>query len=391
MSRLTTILSICVAHLIYGLSFLVPKKENLWVCVGWHTGHEREMFADNSKYFFLHVHDAHKNIRIVWLARDRALATILTEAGYEAYCIHSLKGALCALKAQYTIIDAYLENRFWKYTGGSKIIQLWHGKGMKKTGYDSAYGTRSRSAFLQPGFFAPLSRLVATSPYIAELMKSTFAVPQEKIIETGLPRDDVLFRTIKGAEIDAHTELNDRINTVRTAGIKKIFLYAPTFRPDGSNPLLSLAMAELEVALTEQNSHLLLLLHPKFARKDIGTKETFIHISYLSPGFDVYPYLKNVDVLITDYSSLYVDFLLLDRPMIFYTYDFDTYSIEMGLHEDYLSLTPGPHPKSFEELLGAIKENDTSADDRARVRQTLFTHCDGDSSERVFEAITTKD
>ncbi len=68
------------------------------------------MFADNSKYFFLHVHEAHKNIRIVWLARDRALATILTEAGYEAYCIHSIKGVFYALKAQYTIIDAYLEN-----------------------------------------------------------------------------------------------------------------------------------------------------------------------------------------------------------------------------------------------------------------------------------------
>lgn len=387
MKSFSTLLYICTAHFIYRLSFLVPKTDNLWVCIGWHTGREREIFADNSKYFFLHVNEAHEDIRIIWLARDRALATILREHGYEAYCIHSLKGALCALRASYTIIDAYLENRFWKYSGGSKIIQLWHGKGMKKTGYDSAYGTKSRSTFLQPGFFTPLHRLVAASPYTAELMKSTFAVHRDKILETGLPRDDVLFHSIKGADIDAHAELKQRTETLRASGVKKILLYAPTFRPNGSNPLLSLDMERLEVTLSEQNYHLILSLHPKFARKEYEKTTSFQHISYIDSGWDIYPYLKNVDVLITDYSSLYVDFLLLDRPMIFYTYDYDTYSVQMGLHEDYLDLTPGPHPISFTDLLSAITETDTYQEERARVQKVLFTYNDGHSAKRVVEAL----
>ncbi|MBP6924063.1 MAG: CDP-glycerol glycerophosphotransferase family protein [Candidatus Pacebacteria bacterium] len=390
MKRLSTFISICIAHLIYHLSFLVPRKGSLWVCVGWHTGKERELFADNAKYFFLHVHATQKDIRIVWLARDNALVKILREHGYHAHCIHSFAGAFYALRAGYTFIDAYLENRFWKYTGGSKVVQLWHGKGLKKTGNDSSYSTASRSRFLQPGFFTPPHRLVAASAYTARLMQSTFAVPQEKIIEAGLPRDDVLFSIVKGAGIDAHEELENCTETLKARGIRKILLYAPTFRPDGSNPLLSLDMQQLNTMMDKLNYHLLLLLHPKFARKDLGISKTFKHISYLSPGLDIYPYLKKVDVLVTDYSSLYVDFLLLNKPMIFYTYDYDTYSKEMGLHDDYLSLTPGPHPRSFQELLVAIQEHDFYMNERARVRKILFTYSDGNASNRIVKEILKK-
>jgi CDP-glycerol glycerophosphotransferase (TagB/SpsB family) len=387
MKRLSTFLSICLAHLIYRLSFLALRNPKIWVCIGWHTSKERELFADNAKYFFLHVHESHKDIRAVWLARDQALADILNSQGYEAYCISSIKGVFYALRAGYTFIDAYLENRFWKYTGGSKIIQLWHGKGMKKTGYDSAYGTKSRSAFLQPGFFAPLHRLVAASPYTTSLMQTTFGVSKDQILKTGLPRDDILFHSIEGAEIDSHHKLGELIKTLRSQNTARILLYAPTFRPDGSNPLLSLDMQRLEMVLEEKKYHLILSLHPKFARKEHTRSAASKHISYIDSGWDIYPYLKNIDVLITDYSSLYVDFLLLDRPMIFYTYDYEKYRTEMGLHEDYLALTPGQHPSTLDALLSAITEEDEYTDKRASVRQILFSHNDGNSSERIVEAI----
>jgi CDP-glycerol glycerophosphotransferase (TagB/SpsB family) len=73
--------------------------------------------------------------------------------------------------------------------------------------------------------------------------------------------------------------------------------------------------------------------------------------------------------------------------MIFYTYDLNTYSEQMGLHEDYVSLTPGPHPTSFEELLSAIAEEDSYEEERSRVRTTLFTHVDGNASKRIADAL----
>lgn len=387
MGRLLTFIFICVSHFIYRISFFVPRNNNLWVCIGWHTSKNREIFADNAKYFFLHVNEFHKEIRTIWLARDKELADILTKEGYEAYYINSFRGVFYTLRAGYTFIDAYLENRFWKYTGRSKIVQLWHGKGMKKTGYDSSYSTKTRSKFLQPGFFAPLHRLISTSPYTTNLMCSTFGVPRDKIIEAGLPRDDVLFDSIKGADIDAHSELKERINELLKQGVKKILLYAPTFRPDGSNPLSSLDMLQLETILAEYDYHLILSLHPKFARKEHTRSVDSIRISYIDSGWDIYPYLKNIDILITDYSSLYIDFLLLDKPMIFYTYDFATYSNQMGLHDDYLKLTPGPHPTTFTELLSSIIEEDVYKVERDGVRNILFTYQDGHSAKRIISEI----
>jgi CDP-glycerol glycerophosphotransferase len=146
-------------------------------------------------------------------------------------------------------------------------------------------------------------------------------------------------------------------------------------------------MQKLETVLAGQNYQLILSLHPKFARKEHDKEILLEHISYIESGWDIYPYLKNIDVLITDYSSLYVDFLLLDRPMIFYTYDYDTYGLQMGLHEDYLNLTPGPHPISFTDLLLSITETDTYQKERARVEKILFTYNDGHSAKRVIEAL----
>jgi CDP-glycerol glycerophosphotransferase len=229
MKRVSTFIFLIIAQLVYRLAFLFPRSKQTWVCIGWHTGKERELFADNSKYFFLSAQAQCPEVKLVWLARDNSLTTILRDAGFSAYSIHSLKGRFYALRAGYTIIDAYLETAFWQYTGGSKIIQLWHGKGMKKTGYDSGYSTTSRSRFLQPGFFAPLYRLIAASPYTAKLMSSTFRIPLEHIWQTGLPRDDVLFSTLKGAEVDAHLDFHNKVETLRQSGVAKTLFYAPTF------------------------------------------------------------------------------------------------------------------------------------------------------------------
>ena len=62
------------------------------------------------------------------------------------------------------------------------------------------------------------------------------------------------------------------------------------------------------------------------------------------PQLDIYPLLKHTDMMITDYSSIYFDYLLLDKPIIFYPYDFEQYTKDdRNLLFDYESMTPGPH------------------------------------------------
>ncbi len=381
--RVQTAVSILLSWITYTLSFLFPRSKRVWVFIGWHHNGDREVFADNSKYFFLHVAQQVGGIQPIWIAKDESLASLLRAQNYNAYSVHSLRGIYYSLRARYTFVDAFMTREHWRLSGRSTIVQLWHGKGMKKTGHDSPYSLKSRSWFAEPNLFVQFSKLVASSPYTAKLMASTFKKNLDDIIITGLPRNDILFRDISGAEIDRHPGLTNLLKEIPPA--TRTILYAPTFRPNGTNPIDQLDLPELNNFFASANEHLIISLHPKFARKDSVSVVTYSHIHFIDAGYDIYPLLKQIDVLITDYSSLYVDFLLLDRPIIFFTYDLDTYKIDMGLHDDFERLTPGPHVKNHKELINVLKTNDTYREKRAAVKKELFTYSDGNASARLFE------
>lgn len=168
---------------------------------------------------------------------------------------------------------------------------------------------------------------------------------------------------------------------------KKIILYAPTFRADGSNPLDQVDFDKLNKFLETYNYYFIIGLHPKFANKNIQTTKEYSHIDNIPPGFDSYLFFKDIDLVITDYSNIYIDFLLLDTPIIFYIYDKEKYEKQTGLHKDFETLTPGPHITSFDTLLETLKKTDEYKNEREQARKILFTHQDGESSKRIFEKI----
>ena len=125
MKRLWSGVLLFISWVVYLVSFLAPRNKRLWVFVGWHKSRERETFADNSKYLFLHVANTRKDVRAIWMAEDDKMRDILRSKGYESYNIHSLAGAYHSLRAGYTIIDALMRLPNWRYSGRSKTIQLW--------------------------------------------------------------------------------------------------------------------------------------------------------------------------------------------------------------------------------------------------------------------------
>jgi len=381
--KFITLINILISWIIYSLSFLIPKNKNIWVFTGWHKNNKREVFADNSKYLFLYCQQNRKNKKIVWIGQDKEISNILKTNSLTSYPINSLLGIYYSLRAEYTFIDAFMNLKNWRYSGNSKIIQLWHGKGMKKTGFDSPYSLQRYNNFLFPNLFIKIFKTIASSKTTAKLMSSTFNVSEENVLITGLPRNDAIFKEITKAEIDTNQELRESIQKISN---KKI-LYAPTFRPDGNNPLKQLDLKKLNDSLVDKKYHLFIQLHPKFAAQEYAIKEKFDNIFFSKPGYDIYPLLKNFDALITDYSSIYIDFLLLNHPIIFFTYDIEKYRKEMGLHDSFNTATPGAHPKNFEELLRSISEleKDEFRNRRESICNELFTFRDGNSSKRILE------
>lgn len=385
-SKASTALNILAAWIIHMLSYAMPRNRNIWIFIGWHQGPDREIFADNAKYMFLHASRL-KSISAIWIGKDKKIVKLLHQEGLRAVHIHSIRGMWYSLRAGYTFIDAFMYPTNWKNSGGSSIIQLWHGKGMKKTGFDSPYSLQRYRKITSPHLFERPAKTIASSHYTAWLMASIFHLPQNRVLVTGLPRNDVLFHHIKGSEIDAPPGLKQSLEHIKEKSGKTI-LWAPTFRPSGASPLTYVKLAEFENALKKQNSHLYMSLHPKFARKETAWKTAYEHIHPVDAGYDMYPFLSLFDMLVTDYSSLYVDFLLLDKPIVFFTYDLEEYKKTMGLYDDFDSLTPGPHPRTFDELLKALGTNqDAYASKRSGVRAKLFAFTDGRASERIANII----
>ncbi|MCR9583669.1 CDP-glycerol glycerophosphotransferase family protein, partial [Vibrio alginolyticus] len=103
-------------------------------------------------------------------------------------------------------------------------------------------------------------------------------------------------------------------------------------------------------------------------------------------------YLNNYDVLITDYSSVYIDYLLTDKPIIFVNGDIDSYLTEdRELYYDYNSVTPGIKCSTWNDVISAIEiiktRGDTYHAERQKVRDCFHFYYDGNSSQRVFNCI----
>src|SRR3989339_266603 len=373
-----------LAWLVYGLSFVFPREKKLWVVMGWRMSKHRELFGDNAKYFFLYVaNNLPKDIKVVWIGRDNDICQILRQRGYQAYNLFSLAGVWTSLRAGYTIVDANIRLENWQYSGGSRLIQLWHGKSLKKMGHNSPYAMGRYKKFSSPNLFRKFYLLTAASKFLGDFNVSGFRINPDDLVVTGLPRYDVLFESVKDSDIDIDLGLKDKLERLKKE-YKKIVFYAPTFRPDGSNPLVGVDLNSLNSVLAEANYYCLISLHPKFANKDWQPKEKFSHLDFVETGFDLYPLMNKFDLLITDYSSLALDFLLVKVPAILYIYDLESFEKGMGIHQEIADALPGPRVENFDRLLEVLKGDTYNwSEQHDQARNTFFTYQDNKSAQRI--------
>jgi len=387
--KMRTVARLLTGWLLYALSLCVPRNNSVWVFVGWHKSEEREIFADNSKYLFLHVANESKELRAIWIAEDAAMRDILRQNGYESHTAHSLRGALFSMRAGVTIVDGHMRLHNWRYSGRSRIIQLWHGDGIKKAGFNNTLYFGKFGRLTSPQLFPQYEFVTTSSFFIAQsFICPTFNVTMDRVRITGLPRYDVFSRIIRGSRIDVHEELERGLDIARGKSARTI-LYAPTFRRGraADSPVAALDLARLDKFLGEMNAHLFISMHPKFGATSWKPNAEHAHITYVSSDYDMYPLLPRFDLVITDYSSISIEFLHMDKPVIFFIYDYDEYTASNGLVDELWQSIPGPRVHSFDELLGALTARDEGARDRDAARKKLLTYPYGAASESVVDEI----
>ena len=365
---------------IYLVGFLIPKNNKIWIFGSW----KGEKYNDNPKALFEFVCNK-EDIRDIWFTKSDKVYDNLIKKGYECYKFYSLKGVYLCLIAKVAIISvSYLDIPPFTYLfpWKLKIIQLWHGTPLKKL--SDKYFSK-KEILLTELFIMYLGRkidLIFSATHLNKKIYSwVFKIREEKVKVTGQPRNDLIFTKSSGE--------NSNIDK------QKIILYLPTWREYDSNHDLFFqygfdirAMSEF---LKRINAKLLIKFHVIESTKNkiLGVAENDERIKFLDVD-DIYEILGKVDVLITDYSSVYFDFLLLDSPIIFAPFDLDVYEKKRGFYYDYKTVTPGPKARTWSDIIAQIEQSiteDMFKEARKITNKTFNYWQDGKSSERVFEEI----
>ncbi|MDC0336555.1 CDP-glycerol glycerophosphotransferase family protein, partial [Pseudodesulfovibrio sp.] len=290
------------------------------------------------------------------------------------------------------VVDSFnfREHLFSPLTNHARIIQLWHGVGFKEIGFvelKTELVWKDKNLDIER-FYSNYHTVVSTSPfYTKEVFSKSFKA--DNIVDLGYPRNDILFKqTDKNSMINCDMASFNKVLEMRKR--TKTVLYAPTFRDDGS-PMFAnwLDFEALHNFLLESNIHLLIKAH-QYSPVELASNLS--NITIYDNATDVYPLLPHVDIMVTDYSSIYMDYLLLDRPVIFFCPDYERYVTHNRQFQfPYEEMTPGPKCRTQDALHDALTSAasgvDEYADDRAALREKAFLHLDGNSAQRITDYI----
>jgi CDP-glycerol glycerophosphotransferase (TagB/SpsB family) len=366
-----------LAHLLTArLTDVVGRDDSRWV-FGARLG---SGFVDNARYLFEHAAER-PDVRAVWLSTDPETVATVRAAGYEAYHARSLRGRWLAFRAGVVVVTHGPRDVSLPWTGGAFVANLWHGVPLKTIGFDAELADRSwLGRHLHRTVADAVDFVVSPSPMALHWMVTGLGVPRERVHVLPYPRYDPLVGESTGDDAAA-----DRVAALAERG--PLVCYLPTFRERGADLADRVDVAALDRLLATRGARLVVKPHP-FETATIP--DELGHVTALDEAGELSATLRHVDVLVTDYSSVLVDFLLLDRPVVCYAPDLDAYREQRGFYVDYESFVPGPVVTDDDALVDAVGralDDDPDAPRRRALRRSFLTDPGDHPSETVFAAI----
>lgn len=265
------------------------------------------------------------------------------------------------------------------------VVSTWHGIPMKTLGYDAnhdlapVYNTQRN--------FNISDLVVSSSSFFKDKVVKAYGayLSLDATQEIGSPRIDLM--------LNANTqEVREALNITPE---RKVILYAPTWRGkigEVSNDIeIQLELIKYLENMYSEDYDILVSLH-HLTKKSLGDDLSNLKIREVPSNIDINEILSICDIVVSDYSSIYLDFLCLDRPVVLYIPDVEEYKLHRGLY-----LTPEELPvnvaKNIEELKQCIENPKKPSDFSSyqHILNTLLPFEDGNSSERVIEKILARE
>ncbi|WP_441245560.1 bifunctional glycosyltransferase/CDP-glycerol:glycerophosphate glycerophosphotransferase [Kitasatospora sp. McL0602] len=265
-------------------------------------------------------------------------------------------------------------------------IQTWHGSALKKMGYDLA-SLKRQSPAQQAEYQAGLDRFdhfVVRSEHDVRTLAPAYRIEERQLLRTGYPRNDVLVR--EGAVKDRQLAGELGIDLDRP-----VVLYAPTFRSDAGGSVQPFELPfDVERFAERFGDRLTLLVRCHYLDKVVLPPSVRGRVVDVSEVQEVTPLYLLADALVTDYSSLMFDYALLDRPMLFFAYDWEEYAESTrGTYFDLLAEAPGPVLRQADELFAALEDLDGVGKEYAEQRRRFVAEYGeydrGDAAARIAD------
>ncbi len=346
-------------------------------------------YSDSPKYIYKYLLE-HKGdkYRYIWIINDTKTKIPGNPVKVKRF---SLKYFYYMTRAKYWVNN--MRQPVWYAKRDSQVLlETWHGTPLKKLVFDmddvySASPTYKRQVYSQSRFW---DYLVSANPFSTDVFQSCFLYEKDKILESGYPRNDILYAPNK-EEIAAQIKKNLGIPED-----KKTILYAPTWRDDefyDKGQYKFKLKLDLEYLRKEIGDEYVILLRTHYFIADAidvtGMEDFVFNVSKYNDIAELY---LISDICITDYSSVFFDYANLRRPILFFTYDLEKYrDVLRGFYISIEDDVPGPLLFTNEEIADAVKNIDKVNEQYAQRYEEFYNRfcCfdDGHASQRVVERV----
>ena len=346
-----------------------------------------KFYSDSPKYLYEYMYNTYGDeYDYVWVINDKSVKIPGNPKKVKRFSLAYYKELA---KSEFWVTNGRQASRLHK-RGSQKIISTWHGTPLKKLGLDIG-NVHTRDPKIKKSYINVAKEwdyLISPNRYTTEILRSSFAY-DGKILETGYPRNDILYNATP-------QQVNQIKKDLNLPEDKKIILYAPTWRDDeyfdaGKMHFdLKLELDKLQEALGDEY---IVLVRTHYFVADKLDLRPYKGFAYDVCKYDDIAELYLIsDILITDYSSVFFDFANLRRPILFYTYDLEKYeNVLRGFYIDIHSEVPGPLLKTTEEVIDSIVNIESLKEEYAEKYDAFYERfCgieDGNASKRIMDEI----
>jgi len=369
------------------LQKLIPRNRNIWIFGAWYG----LKYSDNAKVLFEYVSEHNLEIKPIWLTKSKNIVTQLKSAKKNVFLANSFKGIFYSLIAGKVIFSSGKVDINKFFINGAKTVNVWHGAPIKKIGLDDLFANLSKYKKIIFKYLYPfvwefnIDYVVSTAEIFNDKLSSAFNVPVKNIIPSGYPRCDLLF----------NLKLNQlTLNFNLKFNKPKIILYLPTFRSGNAKflPFNNFEFDEKAWDYYLNKSNSLLISKGHFVDKTVGALTNIERVIHISDDDipELNDFLKDVDILITDYSGVYFDFLLTDKPIILAPFDLQNYILKSReLYFKYDEIVCGYRANNWKQILELLNSNiDLIPDNKYfKIKKLFNTYNHGNSSSELMNYI----